>query len=85
MKTIYRKKEKKQVKNHNYSLMPKNKQIQANQLFSVKEAAKYVKVSTSLIYKLIRKKAIPFTKIESKYLFSKENLDNWLESLTNKQ
>jgi excisionase family DNA binding protein len=65
--------------------MPKKEQIQANQLFSVKEAAKYVKVSTSLIYKLIRKKSIPFTKIESKYLFSKENLDNWLESLTNKQ
>lgn len=62
--------------------MSRNKTEQSN-LLTVKEAAKYLKVSSSMIYKLIKNKKIPFAKIESKYLFSKSKLDEWVDSLTN--
>jgi excisionase family DNA binding protein len=62
----------------------KTKNEESN-LLTVKEAAKYLKLSSSMIYKLIKKKKIPFTKIESKYLFSKVKLDEWVDSLTNEQ
>jgi excisionase family DNA binding protein len=62
--------------------MKKNK-IEESNLLTVKEAAKYLKLSSSMVYRLIKDKKIPFAKIESKYLFSKQKLDEWIESLTN--
>lgn len=62
--------------------MAKIKQEESKML-TVKETAKYLKLSKSMIYKLIRQKKIPFVKIAGKYLFSKTKLDSWVESLTN--
>jgi excisionase family DNA binding protein len=62
--------------------MPKIKQEESKML-TVKETAKYLKLSKSMIYKLIRQKKIPFVKISGKYLFSVTKLDSWVESLTN--
>ena len=64
--------------------MKKNK-LEDSNLLTVKEAANYLKLSSSMVYKLIKNKKIPFAKIESKYLFSKTKLNEWVDSLTNVQ
>lgn len=44
------------------------------------EAAKYLGISYWLIRKLVREKKIPHYKIESKTLFTKEILDQYIQS-----
>ncbi len=44
------------------------------------EAAKYLGISYWLIRKLVREKKIPHYKIESKTLFTKEILDQYVEN-----
>ena len=43
------------------------------------EAAEYLGISYWLIRKLVREKKIPFYKIESKTLFTKEILDKYIQ------
>ena len=43
------------------------------------EAAQYLGISYWLIRKLVREKKIPYYKIESKTLFTKEILDKYIE------
>ena len=43
------------------------------------EAAKYLGISYWLIRKLVREKKIPYYKIESKTLFTKEILDKYIQ------
>lgn len=43
------------------------------------EAAQYLGISYWLIRKLVRKKKIPYYKIESKTLFTKEILDKYIQ------
>ena len=43
------------------------------------EAAQYLGISYWLIRKLVREKKIPFYKIESKTLFTKEILDKYIQ------
>ena len=43
------------------------------------EAAQYLGISYWLIRKLVREKKIPYYKIESKTLFTKEILDKYLQ------
>jgi len=47
-------------------------------MLTVKELAVYICVSESTIRKMIRESRIPFTKILSKILFNKIEIDNWL-------
>ena len=47
-------------------------------LYSV-EAAQYLGISYWLIRKLVREKKIPYYKIESKTLFTKEILDKYIQ------
>jgi excisionase family DNA binding protein len=61
----------------------KEKEKKEDNLYTVKETADFLKISTSLVYKLIKQKQIPYTKISGKYLFQKDNLQNWMNSLTN--
>ena len=43
------------------------------------EAAQYLSISYWLIRKLVREKKIPYYKIESKTLFTKEILDKYIQ------
>ena len=43
------------------------------------EAAEYLGISYWLIHKLVREKKIPYYKIESKTLFTKEILDKYIQ------
>ena len=43
------------------------------------EAAEYLGISYRLIRKLVREKKIPYYKIESKTLFTKEILDKYIQ------
>jgi excisionase family DNA binding protein len=49
-------------------------------LFTVKEASKYLNCSESSMRKLIKEKQIPYFRIQSKILFNKETIDNWIEN-----
>jgi excisionase family DNA binding protein len=45
---------------------------------NLKETAQYLKISTSLVYKMVAKKKIPFRKIGAKLLFPIAELDSWI-------
>ncbi len=48
-------------------------------LMDLKQLSEYINLSTSRIYKMVAKKEIPHVRIASKILFSKEDIDNWVE------
>lgn len=48
------------------------------EVFSVKEAAKYLHVSESAIRNLKYQKGIPFFTIGAKILFDRESIDKWI-------
>ncbi len=45
-----------------------------------KEAAKYLKISTSTLDRLVKERSIPFSKINGRVLFLKEDLIKWVKS-----
>jgi excisionase family DNA binding protein len=45
-----------------------------------KEAARYLKVSTSTLDRLVKDRKIPFSKINGRILFLKKDLLKWVES-----
>lgn len=47
-------------------------------MLDIKQLSEYLNISVSLIRKLIRKKEIPFNRIGVKLLFSKNEIDKWL-------
>jgi len=49
------------------------------EIMNVKELAEYLGVSRSKIYKLIREKKVPASKIGRQYKFSKQVIDAWLK------
>ena len=49
------------------------------EIMNVPELAEYIGVSRSKIYKLIRDKKIPASKIGRQYKFSKQVIDSWLK------
>jgi excisionase family DNA binding protein len=50
---------------------------------TVRELAKWLKLSESHIYSLVNKKKVPFFKIGGKLLFDKEKIKNWIEASSN--
>jgi len=48
-------------------------------LLNVKEAADYLGLAVSTIYKLVSWKRIPFYKLGARVLFSTSALDKWVE------
>lgn len=68
------------IKEHYESKKPKYAPIERTTL-SVKEIATYLDLSTDFIYKLVRKKQIPFVKIGSRILFKKESVQKWLNEI----
>ncbi|MBA3052340.1 MAG: hypothetical protein CVU78_04015 [Elusimicrobia bacterium HGW-Elusimicrobia-2] len=53
--------------------------IMQKEIMNVSELAEYIGVSGSKIYKLIRDKKIPASKIGRQYKFSKQVIDSWLK------
>lgn len=49
-----------------------------NVMFDIRDLSQYLNVSISLIRKLIRGKKIPYNRIGTKLLFSKNEIDKWL-------
>ena len=49
------------------------------EVFSRKEAARFLSVSISFLEKLMREKKIPYSKINGKVLFMREDLIEWLK------
>ena len=51
-------------------------------IMNVSEAAKYLRVSESIIRRLVKQARIPYFKIEGRYLFYKLKLVEWIGTLT---
>lgn len=49
-----------------------------NELMNVKEAASYLRVNYMTVYKMVKTKRIPATKMGGNWRFKKEFLDQWL-------
>ncbi|MFH1957705.1 MAG: helix-turn-helix domain-containing protein [bacterium] len=49
------------------------------EIMNVSELAEYIGVSRSKIYKMIRDKKVPASKIGRQYKFSKQVVDSWLK------
>jgi excisionase family DNA binding protein len=61
--------------------MSENTYTPVPEVLKVVEAAKYLKVSKTLLYELIAKKKIPYTRIsERRIIIRRKDLDAWLES-----
>ena len=55
------------------------------QIMTPKEAAKYLGFHLVTVYRLLKKKQIPATKIGGQWRFKKDVLDAWLTSQMNTQ
>lgn len=66
------------MKNENLENLPEEK-TGVKRVLDSTEAAQYLGISYWLIRKLVREKKIPYYKIESKTLFTKEILDKYIE------
>lgn len=49
-------------------------------LLTVRELGKWLRLSESHIYSLVSKKSIPYTKIGGKVLFDRQTIKNWIEA-----
>lgn len=49
------------------------------EIMNVSELAEYIGVSRSKIYKMIKEKKVPASKIGRQYKFSKQVIDSWLK------
>jgi len=59
--------------------MKQNDSATFKEIMDVKELSKYLGIGKSKIYKLIREKKIPASKIGRQYRFSKSVIDSWLK------
>jgi len=50
-----------------------------NEYLTVREVAKYLKISISMINSLIKQEEIPSIKIGKRRLFIKKDVDKWIE------
>ncbi|MBT3182295.1 MAG: helix-turn-helix domain-containing protein [Deltaproteobacteria bacterium] len=51
-------------------------------LLTVKEAAEYLRLAESTIYKMVSRRDIPFMKIGTRVIFDLEMLAEWVEAHT---
>jgi excisionase family DNA binding protein len=54
--------------------------MEKDELLSREELMEYLKISKGTLYKLMKRKAFPYIKLERKVLFRKEDIDKFLES-----
>jgi excisionase family DNA binding protein len=48
-------------------------------LITLKELSKYLKISKPTLYKMVEKGKIPALKIANQWRFKKEDIDRWVE------
>jgi excisionase family DNA binding protein len=51
-------------------------------VFTVSDTAKFLRVSESLVRRLIRERRIPFLQIDGRYLFYRPAVEEWLRAKT---
>lgn len=56
-----------------------------NVMLDVRQLAKYLNISISLVRKLVRNNDIPYNRIGVKLLFSKLEIDKWLKERQNNE
>ncbi|HEB73776.1 DNA-binding protein [Methanosarcinales archaeon] len=49
------------------------------ELFTLEELAKYLKISKPTLYKMVEKGKIPALKIANQWRFKKDDINRWLE------
>ena len=47
---------------------------------TIEETAKYLQIGKTVLYDLAREESIPANRVGNKWLFNKEDLDNWVRS-----
>lgn len=52
-------------------------------ILTIEEAAKYLRVSKSTLYKLVREGGVPGQKVGRHWRFSKSAIDQWFQSKPN--
>ena len=75
---MIKKDEQQEPKNPNQSADPQPARPERTQIMTPKEAAKYLGFHLVTIYRLLKKHAIPGTKIGGQWRFKKDILDAWL-------
>jgi excisionase family DNA binding protein len=53
------------------------------ELLTVRELGKWLRLSESHIYSLVSKKKIPYSKVGGKVLFDRQAVKNWIEEQSN--
>jgi len=59
-----------------------NIQASDRAILNVVEASEFLRVSQSIVRRLIKERRIPFFQIEGRYLFYKLKLEEWVNTLT---
>jgi len=49
------------------------------ELFTLEELAKYLKISKPTLYKMVEKGKIPALKVANQWRFKKDDINRWLE------
>ncbi len=50
-----------------------------NQIMTIKQVAKYLKISPRTVYKLVKEGAIPSFKIMNMWRFEQSKIDQWIQ------
>jgi len=53
------------------------------ELLTLEEVAKYLKISKYTLYKMLEKRKIPAFKVANQWRFKKSDIDKWLEKQRN--
>jgi len=49
-----------------------------NQILTVKELAAWLKVEKTIVYRLVRRRKIPFFKVGADYRFNSSQIEEWV-------
>lgn len=75
------------VKNGDFKLNRLKKRTTAQEeepdVLVLTEAAKYLRVSPSLLYRMARERSVPCTKLGRRYVFTRDALTKWLQDSMN--
>ncbi len=60
-----------------------NENRNMEELLTLEELAKYLKISKHTLYKMLEKRKIPAFKVANQWRFKKSDIDKWLEKQRN--
>jgi len=60
-----------------------NENRNREELLTLEELAKYLKISKHTLYKMLEKRKIPAFKVANQWRFKKSDIDKWLETQRN--